>query len=276
MFDLHVHSSPDVMPRRGSDLEIVRWYSEAGFSGCVLKCHYDATTGRAAAAGDAAALRVYGAQVLNQHVGGLNPVAVEAALMMGARVIWMPTTDAHTQAAAGLPRLCLLRPGLPDTTYAIPPVDWSVERQARRILELIADADAVLATGHLSGPEVAWLLEAAQQAGVGRMLLTHPTYTVPAMTTAETRELTARFDCYAEVTAYQLLSQPGCEAAALAAFVAGVGYDRVVLSSDAGQPENPRPPDALVMLIDQLAREGLDRQALVECASTIPERLVTP
>jgi hypothetical protein len=276
MFDLHVHSSPDVMPRRGSDLELVRWYSEAGFSGCVLKCHYDATTGRAAAAAGAAPLRVYGAQVLNQHVGGINPVAVEAALMMGARVIWMPTTDAHTQAAAGLPRLCLLRPGLPDTTYAVPPVDWSVERQARRILELIADADAVLATGHLSGPEVAWLVEAGQRAGVGRMLLTHPTYTVPAMTTAETRELTTRFDCYAEVTAYQLLSQPGCEAAALAAFVAGVGYDRVVLSSDTGQPENPTPPDALVMLVDELAREGCDRHALVECASAIPERLVTP
>ena len=118
---------------------------------------------------------MYGGQVLNQHVGGLNPAAVEAALMMGARVIWMPTTDAHTQAAAGLPRLCLLRPALPDTTYAISPVDWSVEDRARRILALIADADAVLATGHLSGPEVAWLLEAAQRAGVRRKVLTHPT-----------------------------------------------------------------------------------------------------
>src|SRR5262249_2819894 len=81
---------------------------------------------------------------------------------------------------------------------------------------------------------------------------------------------------YAEVTANQLLRQPGCDAACLAAFVASVGYDRVVLSSDAGQPDNPRPPEALQLLVDALAAAGLDRQALLACASDIPERLVTP
>lgn len=269
-----MHAAPDVWARRGDDLQILRWYAEAGFSGCVLKGHYDATAGRAAAAGAGLGLRVYGGQVLNQHAGGINPAAVAAALTMGARVIWMPTADAHTQATAGLPRLCHERPGLVDTTYAIPPVDPSAGERVRRILELIADGDAVLATGHLSTAEVAWLLPEARRAGVNRVLLTHPSYTVPDMTAPDAARLTAQ-GAYAEVTAYQLLHQPGCDAARLAAFVTEVGYERIVLSSDAGQPDSPTPPEALWRLIDALAAEGLDRGALIACASEIPERLVT-
>jgi hypothetical protein len=275
MFDLHVHTGPDVVPRRGDDVETVRCYAEAGFSGCVLKGHYDATMGRASAAGAGSGLNVYGGQALNQHVGGLNPAAVAAALAMGARIIWMPTADAHTQRAAGLPRLCDQRPELDDVAYAIPPVDPSTADRVRRILDLIAEADAVLATGHLSSAEIAWLSGAAHEAGVRRRLLTHPTFTVPAMTAAEVRELTDR-GWYAEVTAFQLLRQPDCDAARLAAFVVAVGLDRVVLSSDAGQPDNPPPPQALRMLVDALAGEGLDRQALLACASDIPEGLVRP
>jgi len=274
VFDLHVHTAPDIWPRLADDRQILRWYAEAGFSGCVLKGHYDATMGRAAAAG-AGQLRAYGGQALNQHVGGINPAAVAAALMMGARVIWMPTADAHTQEAAGLPRLCRQRPELSQATYAIPPIDWSAEGPVRQILELIAEADAVLATGHLSVTEVAWLVGEARQAGITRLLLTHPSYTVPAMSAAEAAELTSQ-GCYAEITANQLLCQPDCDAARLAAFVTAVGYRHVVLSSDTGQPENPRPPEALQLLIDALAAEGLDRQALLACASDIPERLVTP
>lgn len=274
MFDVHVHAAPDVWARRGDDIQILQWYAEAGFSGCVLKGHYDATVGRAAAAGAGLGLRVYGGQVLNQHAGGINPAAVAAALTMGARVIWMPTADAHTQATAGLPRLCHERPGLADTTYAVPPVDPSAGERVRQILELIADADAVLATGHLSTAEVAWLLPEARRAGVNRVLLTHPSYTVPDMTARDAARLTAQ-GAYAEVTAYQLLHQPGCDAARLAAFVTEVGYERVVLASDAGQPDSPAPPEALWRLIDALTAEGLDRGALIACASEIPERLVT-
>src|SRR5262249_5464520 len=148
--------------------------------------------GRAAAAGAGLGLQVYGGQALNQHVGGINPAAVAAALAMGARVIWMPTVDASTEQPAGLPRLCSQTPELPSTTYAIPPVDWSTGHHVRQILRLIAEADAVLATGHLSVMEVAWLLDEARLAGISRVLLTHPSYTVPAMSAAQAAELTGQ------------------------------------------------------------------------------------
>src|SRR5262249_57106821 len=138
----------------------------------------------------------------------------------------------------------------------------------------VAGGGAVLATGHLWVMGAAGLLEGARRGGISRVLLPPPSYTVPAMSAAQAAELTGQ-GVYAEVTANQLLRQPGCDAACLAAFITSVGYDCVVLSSDAGQPDNPRPPEALQLLVDALAAEGLDRQALLACASDIPERLVT-
>lgn len=275
MFDLHVHAGPDVWERSGDDVQMLRHYAAAGFSGCVLKGHYDCTAGRALAASQGTGLKVYGGQALNQHVGGLNPSAVAAALATGARVIWMPTADAHTQKTAGLPRLSDLRPRLDAATYAIPPVDWATARNVRQIVSLIAEADAVLATGHLSTAEVRWLLPVARRAGVRRLLLTHPSYAVPAMSPAQAAQL-ATDGVYAEVTAYQLLHQPGCDAAKLAHFIMTVGYQNIILSSDAGQPDSPPPPQALQRLIDALTRQGLDRAALVACASDQPEDLVSP
>jgi hypothetical protein len=219
-------------------------------------------------------VQVYGGIALNAQVGGVNPSAVAAALDEGARVVWMPTADAATQEAAGLPRLCGLHPRLPGATFSIPPVDRTSESAVGDVLDLIAEADAVLATGHLSTAEVQWLAEQARARGVRRVLLTHPSYTVPAMPAAVAAELAAA-GAHVEVTAYQLLHQPGCDAAALAAFVRAVGYHGLVLSSDAGQPDSPSPPEALALLVDTLAAQGLDRGALVAAASDTPQTLVT-
>jgi uncharacterized protein DUF6282 len=269
MFDLHVHSAPCVFPRLGDDVETVGWYEAAGFTGCVLKGHSEPTAGRALAASAGRKLAVHGAVVLNAAVGGLNPPAVEAALARGARVVWMPTLDALSHREAGLPR-----PRAESAAYAIPPVDTTTEAAVGEICTLVAGADAVLATGHLSGAEVAWLLPVARAAGVRRILLTHPSFTVPSLAVSATRAL-AEQGAYAEVTAYQLLQQPGATAARLAAFIREVGPERCLLSSDAGQPDSPRPPDALTGLIEALATEGLDRGLLTAMASEVPERLVT-
>jgi hypothetical protein len=275
MFDLHVHAAPDVDPRAGDDTTVADWYEAAGYSGFVLKGHYESTVGRAAEAGTGRRVRVYGGIALNAHVGGFNPHAVAAALQMGARVVWMPTTDAAAHQRAGLPRLWSSDRRLHDTTFAAPPLDWSTEPALRLILDLIAEADAVLATGHLSGAEIAWLLTAARHAGVRRILLTHPGYTVPNLGHTEVAEF-ADQGAAVEVTAFQLLHQPDCDASRLAALIRAAGTSRVVLSSDAGQPDSRPPPEALAGLLDALAVQGLDSGALAAMSGEQPEQLVTP
>jgi hypothetical protein len=275
MFDVHVHTAPDVVPRLADDVETVAWYEQAGFTGCVLKAHCESTVGRAAAAGAGRQLAVYGGIVLNHVVGGLNPVAVAAALELGARVVWLPTVDARRHRDADLTHPPSCGAGMEVPAYALPPVDPSSEVAARAIVRLVADADAVLATGHVSAAEALWVVDEAELAGLRRLLLTHPTFTVPAMSLSDARGLCER-GAVAEVTAYQLLHQPDSDAARLAALVRAVGYERCVLSSDAGQPDSPPAPDALARLVDALTAEGLDRAALRAMASEIPERLITP
>lgn len=269
MFDLHVHSAPCVLPRLGDDVETVGWYEDAGFTGCVLKGHTEPTAGRARAAAVGRRVAVHGAIVLNAAVGGLNPAAVAAALGLGARVVWMPTLDARAHDAAGLPR-----PRPESALYAIPPADTSTESAVLEICALVAEADAVLATGHLSQAEIAWLVPRARTAGVRRLLLTHASFTVPALDAHAARAL-GELGVYVEVTAYQLLHQPGMTAARLAAFVRDTGPEHCVLSSDGGQLDSPPPPEALALLVAALAKEGLDPGELDAIASDIPERLVT-
>ena len=274
MFDSHVHAAPDIVDRIGDDVQVARAYDLMDFSGFVLKAHYESTVGRARAVAELTGRSVYGGIALNQHTGGINPSAVAATLSSGGRVVWMPTADSHTQSAAGLPRLCDHEPRLPAHSYAVPPVNPEAQQATDLVLALIADHDAVLATGHLSGDECRWLSERARYFGITRVLFTHPSYTVPGLSPAEIGTLVGAGG-HAEITTYQLLHQPGCTPSMLAQVAKAAGSG-LILSSDAGQPDSPSPPEALLLLIDALAAEGLDRKWLEAAASTTPTSLFTP
>ncbi len=276
MFDVHVHSAPDIVARIGYDDEIGQFYRTAAFSGFVLKGHHESTVGRAKAVARATGLDVVGGIVLNRPAGGINPAAVLSTLLAGGRVVWFPTADAHTQESAGLPRLCDHDSRLERSVLGIPPnaTGSALEDDVDAILELIADADAVLCTGHLSTPECRWLMERASAKGIRRFMLTHPSYTVPNMTPGEVADFAAR-GAFIEVTAYQLWAQPGMTDARLADVALAAG-DRLVLASDAGQPDSPPPPQALAELVDRMKCQGLDRGWIDAAASDIPRSLVMP
>lgn len=275
MFDVHVHGGPDVLPRIGFDDQIAAGYASAGFDGFVLKSHHESTVGRASTLDRTFDLDVVGGVALNSTVGGINPATVFSALASGGRVIWFPTADAHTQEAAGLPRLQDLDRRLDRGTFAVPPVlvhDVDGEESIAQVLDLISEYDAVLATGHLSTRECRWLFDQAARRGIRRFLLTHPSYTVPGMRLGEITELAER-GAYVELTAYQLFHQPGMDAAHLAAVAQAAG-DKLILASDAGQPDSPPPPEAIHQLLDLLANEGIDRRRLVAAAGDTARALV--
>ena len=99
-YDLHVHVSPDLIPRRIDDLTLAGRFEAVGLAGFVLKSHYQVTAERAAVvAGAVPGVDVLGAITLNSAVGGLNALAVEIAARAGARFLWMPTFDAANETA---------------------------------------------------------------------------------------------------------------------------------------------------------------------------------
>ena len=163
--DLHVHSAPDVDRRRFDDLELARAARDAGMGAVLIKSHQNSTVERAyLVSRSVPGIRVFGGLVLNETVGGLNPAAVELALKLGAKQIWMPTRSArnhrmHHGEAGGI--------GILDSQGVLLP-------EVEQIVLAVSNAGCILGTGHLSPEETAVLIAASQRLGAPKILVTHP------------------------------------------------------------------------------------------------------
>src|ERR1700749_1391675 len=97
--DVHVHSETDLFPRIADDVGVARHAASLGLRAISLKCHPERTTSRAYLAQQMVpGIQIVGGIVLNRSVGGINPAAVESALQLGAKNVWMPTVDAANHA----------------------------------------------------------------------------------------------------------------------------------------------------------------------------------
>lgn len=260
-FDLHVHSAPDLFPRVADDLQVVTDAARRGFAGLVLKNHFEPTVSRAVLAGrQAPGLRVYGGIVLNRAVGGINPRAVEAALRLGGRVIWMPTLDAEAHRRAfgfggGFPAQAS---GLEhrDPGLSLLAGDRLIP-EAREVVALARQHRAVLATGHVSLAEIRALAAEARDQGLAKLVVTHPYDPAPGLSPAEVQALAGedlRFEfVFCSITPRWAFT----DAAAIARCIRAVGPGKVLLSSDGGQAHNPMPAEGYRTFVERLAAEGL-------------------
>lgn len=260
--DVHVHTAPDVIDRRYSDVALAEIAQEAGMRAVVVKCHHESTVGRAQAATEATGFPVIGGIVLNDWLGGIDPAVVEASLRLGARIIWWPTLSAaaHATVFGGRPT--------PE-----PPLD----DRARSICRLVARHDAVLATGHAGRDTVYALAALAAQEGT-RLLVTHTDFLVPDLSLDEQAELARGNDhVWFERCAYMCLPgtpYPRPVGPVVEAIRATGGPLRNVVSSDLGQPELPPYPDGLADFARALVTNGIPESDVREMLTTLPARLL--
>jgi hypothetical protein len=275
-YDLHVHCAPDVVPRAQDALELAKAARDAGMAGVLIKDHTGSTA-------SAAYLlnrlyphgpRFFGALALNPTVGGLNLLAVEAALRNGARVIYFPTYGAAYQIAvkgpAGFPAAF---PLLPDSV-GITVLDDSnqLKSEAIAILEAIANYDAVLATAHLSPREILTLLPEAKARGVRRMLVTHASESVPGLSIAEQKtavELGALIEHCLLATA--IGEVPITE---IARQIRAVGVQHVIVSSDFGKAEFGPAVPAFAHYLSELQCCGFATAEMRAMITENPRRLL--
>jgi hypothetical protein len=264
--DTHVHSAPDVIPRQLDDLELVAQARSAGMRALVLKNHACSTCARAyllnRIQGD---VKVFGGLVLNDTVGGLNPHAVETALKMGGEEIWMPTKSAANH------RCCFgARGGLSVLD------DGRVRTEVRDIIRLVAEAGAILATGHLSPAESGVLIEEALAAGVRRISITHPEWGPTAMPV----EMQQRFARSGTVFFERCLvsAHPGAAHAVpfstIAAQIRAVGVATTIAATDYGMPAMLAPAEAMRAYIRQLADAGFASHEIRRMVRDNPARLL--
>jgi hypothetical protein len=284
-YDLHVHISPDVVERRIDDIALARRFAEVGLAGFVLKSHYTSTAERAAVVREAVpGVAAMGAIVLNRAIGGVNPVAVEIAAREGARKVWMPTVDsenerAHLAAAgpeANLPVWAKLEMELRDRGIGAEPVavvdaERRVLDEVRAVLELVAAHGMVLATGHIDAAEALAVVDAALEAGVRDVVVTHPDYPGQAMAVDDQVELARRGAmierCFTTPYTGKCSWEQWLEGAR------AVGAERTVIASDLGQVQNPPVEDGLPLMADRLLEAGFSEDEVRTMAVENTRRL---
>ncbi len=277
-YDLHVHCAPDVVPRVQDAFDLARDACEAGMAGVGLKDHTTSTVGRAHVLNRIydGGPTFYSSIVLNPPVGGLNPAAVESALASGCDIVYFPTYAARHHVRTLGPDVSPVphpREGVVELTVLSGTGD--LKDEVRRIIDLIAEHDAVLATGHLSPEESLILLASASAAGVKRMIVTHASESVPAMSVADQR---TAVECGAMIEHSFLAVTPCCPGTvsmeAVRDQIRAVGTEHCVLSSDFGQIANGPPVAAFGEHVRKLARLGFGEAEMREMIVVNPGRLM--
>ena len=260
-YDLHVHSSPDLFPRIADDIQMVTDAAAKGFAGVVMKNHFEGTASRAQLAARAVSgVQVYGGLVLNRYVGGINPRAVEAALRMGARIIWMPTLDSacHRAAFGFGGGFAAQSSGLETQGEGISILrDGRLVPEAREVLALVKEHRAALATGHVSFEEIRALVDEAAAQDFSKLILTHPYDRAPGLTLAQVEAL-ARPHVRVEFVFCSITPNWGfTDAATIAHCIKTLGARRFVISSDGGQAHNPMPAEGYRQFVTALHAAGV-------------------
>lgn len=268
VIDIHVHSSPDSVPRSIDAISLARMAKERGMRALVLKNHYEPTASLAYVVREVVpGIEVFGGIDLNLTVGGMNPSAVEhmAAITGGyGRFVWMSTYDSEAQVKYNhdnRPFVAVARDGklLPET---------------RQVIDVIAKHNLVMATGHNSAEVGLLLVRESQAAGVKHMVVTHAMVEPIHMSPEQMKEAAA-MGAYIEFTYNGLIGKSKeFDFADYAKAIRFVGVDHCILSSDMGQPGNPLHPDALVAFFKGMREQGFTPAEIDQMSKSNPARLL--
>jgi hypothetical protein len=265
--DTHIHSAPDVLPRKFNDLELAQRFKARRMAGFVLKSHYICTADRATLVNQIVPeIQAFGAIALNNSVGGLNPLALDIAGRLGTRVVFLPSVDNANELEnvsgqrdeSKLPYwMSIAREmralGIAGSWLNVTE-DGKVTPATRQCLEIIAKHDMVLATSHIRPSEVLPVVNAAKEVGVQRIVITHPEFPTTLLSIPQQQEL-ARLGVYFE----RCFTTPNTGKIAweqVYANIRQVGPETTILATDLGQSNAPYPDEGLGMFAARLLDNG--------------------
>jgi hypothetical protein len=280
--DMHCHFGPDTIGGTLEDddkhsisaVDAAREALESGHAALVLKSHSFASPMVTRNIEQAVpGIRIFGGICTDYISGGLNPAGVEAALALGAKIVWLPTV--HSRQDFGrrkLPRESYYKEGI-----AVTDDSGNVLPVVREIFSLVREKDAILATGHTTEQEHrAVVAEFARQ---GKVLVTHAGEKLagPHLKADQCKEL-ADLGAFIEVTAQmckEVRGHPGMSPREVMEMIRTIGPSRVCLSTDYGwSNEVPRPADGMREFLEALWVEGVSDRELSTMVSNNPAQLL--
>lgn len=266
VIDMHIHSAPDIRKRSLDDIQLSREAKRVGVRAIVIKSHLVPTMDRAWLVNQINPdVKMFGSITLNHSVGGINPYAVDTALNLGAKIVWMPTVWSSKH------RELTRKSGGIETVR-----DGKVVPALVDVLKLIAEKNAILATGHLSSEEIFVVVEEARKQGVEKIVITHPEFFVVNMSIQDQKRMVEDYQVYLE----RCYAQPiggGKYKSNLADNVHAieeVGYESTIVSTDGGQVENPIWSQALTEYIQYLTDHHIPQYAIDTMTKRNPAKLL--
>ncbi len=279
--DMHIHSTPSLFPRQVDHMEAAEGARKAGMKAVVLKCHHGYSSDRMYFVRKiVSGIEVYGGVVLNNAVGGINPFAVEAAISFGAKIVWFPTLSAKNHLDhMGAPEFGSSMKQKTKRKMVEKPITVLDDKgnlipEVHDVIELIADHDIILATGHLTVAESRSVISQAKKRGVKRIYVNHPEYIVNA-TIEEQKELADMGAFIEHLALFQYPMWP-TEAGVdgIVEMIRAVGPERTVLATDLGQIHNPPPWEGLRMFVRVLLEKGIPKEHLKKMIQDNPAFLL--
>lgn len=275
--DIHIHAAPDLIPRVLNDFDLARQAQAYGMGAIVIKSHFESTASRARLVSDETGFPVYGGLALNHSVGGLNADAAEYALKMGSKLIWLPTIHAtHFLESRNQVKILARVLGQNVSGISLLDSDGKLGDHIHPILDLIAQFDAVLATGHVSVREACLTVQAAAAKGIQRIIVTHPLSKFVGYSVNEMKEILNLGAAYLEVVyndTTPVVEHP-VSSRTLADAIRAIGPQHCIMATDSGQWGNPVPVEQMGLFIQEMLLEGFSKQEISLMVEANPAHLL--
>jgi len=243
--------------------------------GFCLKSHTGATTGMAQMLNAAFphGPQCVASYTMNPANGGINPCGLEVALAEGAKWVWFPTYGTRRHIEIWGTGVYPLPAGFKG--YDLEDEGALLWEAVTDCLKLIADAGAVLASGHLSPRECLMLFRKATDLGISRLVFTHPSEPVTAATLDEQREA-AKLGVIMEhcLLAATPSFNDGVPMQAMADQIKAVGVENCIVTSDLGQVANGPVVAGFAGLLQKLSECGVSEDEIKTLISRNPRKLL--
>jgi hypothetical protein len=292
-YDIHIHTNPSYGPNCEGfgidDFEMIEAASRSGLKGiCIKNLEFstifrDYLTNKWAKKNGFSSCKCYSSLVLNAPVGGINPFAVDFAVIHGAKCIWFPTYSSHyTELMFGwgefntyekdnwFPGIKMKKPK-DMKGISIYDADGKLLPEVYETIEITRDASVCLATGHLSPKESYAVCRNAMEMGHKKMILTHPDTSL-TLINKEMMNGLAKIGVFIEKTFNSLVNDFNEER--IYGYIKDIGTEQFFMSTDTGQPDMPLPVNSFGIMIDEYLKNGFSEDEVRRMIQTIPAFLM--
>jgi len=283
--DLHAHAFPEFSLKIRGRVHGVEWAElakAAGMRAIVMKSQVFPTVEKALVISQIVpGIDVFGGIALNHSIGGLNPLAAEAAGELGGKLIWMPTWSSKNDLTKSQFYLNRMKGFLKTLGQVVPGPEAGIDllengklrSVVREIIEIARDHRMVVSSGHVSFQESLALAKECTKQGVP-FLFAHPFSRSVAATIPEQKEVASEGGYVEHCFITTMPMHQKIDISKIVESIREVGPSHTVLTTDGGQNWNAPVPELMRMYIASLLHLNVDEESLRKMVQENPAKIL--